>query len=219
MGDQGAHLDVRGGLYNVVYDLTHVTRNFHNSIHGREGRFMFDIVDCNSFTGSWGWDLTSTAGSWHGERTSFDAPMAPSTTVSIYNMHAKSNVVAFVGPLTRMGISGFNNLGYYTVNTPAACGAKYQANSRCRSFDHGARDGVAGECWLSSADRASAGHAYKVCPLYDYYMYELAPAAGADKKYGTRNTLVMSSSGARSSQVDGVEMAGVYDAHDGTGTR
>jgi hypothetical protein len=67
-----------------------------------------------------------------------------------------------------------------------------------------------------SADRASAGHAYKVWPPYDHY--ELAAAAGVDKTDDTRNTLVISSSGTWSSQVNGVEMAGVYDAHDGTGT-
>merc|ERR1711935_690046 len=39
----------------------------------------------------------------------------------------------------------------------------------CSSFDYGARENVEGECWLSTADRNSAGSAYTEWVHYDYY--------------------------------------------------
>jgi len=76
---------------------------------------------------------------------------------------------AFEGPFSRMGISGFNDLGSSLVASPGECAARCLRNARCRSFDYGARQNVAGECWLSTANRESVGPAYTVWELYDYY--------------------------------------------------
>mmetsp|Transcript_68289 Transcript_68289/g.177356 ORF Transcript_68289/g.177356 Transcript_68289/m.177356 type:complete len:562 (-) Transcript_68289:191-1876(-) len=79
----------------------------------------------------------------------------------------------FLGPFVGMGISGYNDLGSSKVSSPQACADKCQRDSRCRSFDYGARNGdrerVKGECWLSTANRESAGAAYRAWSLYDYY--------------------------------------------------
>jgi len=75
----------------------------------------------------------------------------------------------FLGPFEMMGISGYNDLGRHTVAEPAQCAAHCRRDSRCRSFDFGARGRVAGECWLSTANRDSARSAYTRWPLYDYY--------------------------------------------------
>jgi len=60
-------------------------------------------------------------------------------------------------------------LGYYMLSSPGECAKKCRDHSECRSFDWGARSQVRGECWLSTANRASAGGYYTSWPLYDYY--------------------------------------------------
>lgn len=79
-----------------------------------------------------------------------------------------------MGPFERMGISSHNDLGSFQVGSPAECGARCLRNPDCRSFDYGARDRVTGECWLSTATRASAAEgAYESWPSYDYYERDL----------------------------------------------
>jgi hypothetical protein len=80
-----------------------------------------------------------------------------------------SNLTGFVGPFIAMGISGYNDLGVTKGVTVETCLESCRANSQCRSIDYGARDKVIGECWLSTANRESAGDAYTTWPLYDYY--------------------------------------------------
>merc|ERR1719491_776613 len=75
----------------------------------------------------------------------------------------------FKGPFEAMGISGHNDLGASKVSTAEECAVKCRKLSNCRSFDLGVRGKVAGECWLSTANRASAGSAYTAWALYDYY--------------------------------------------------
>jgi hypothetical protein len=70
-----------------------------------------------------------------------------------------------------MGITGFNDLGQTVETGPAACAAKCLANPACRSFDWNT---VAHECWLSTADRSSAGSAYTAWRDYDYYEIDRA---------------------------------------------
>merc|ERR1719321_1087176 len=55
------------------------------------------------------------------------------------------------------------------VAGPTECATKCLGNARCRSFDYGARGTVKGECWLSTANRASVGSAFSRWELYDYY--------------------------------------------------
>mmetsp|Transcript_120303 Transcript_120303/g.291939 ORF Transcript_120303/g.291939 Transcript_120303/m.291939 type:complete len:113 (+) Transcript_120303:153-491(+) len=68
-----------------------------------------------------------------------------------------------------MGISGYNDLGQFVVRSAAECADRCLGVPRCRSFDHGARENVEGECWLSTASRESAGSAYTSWTNYDYY--------------------------------------------------
>jgi len=74
-----------------------------------------------------------------------------------------------------MGITHHNDFPKQMVRSPNECAELCRKNSACRSFDYGARNYVTGECWMSRANRASAGNAYTRWPLYDYY--ELKPAA------------------------------------------
>jgi hypothetical protein len=68
------------------------------------------------------------------------------------------------------GITGHNDLGRHTVSDPEECASLCRESPLCRSFDYGARQHVTGECWLSTADRASVGSAYSSrWALYDYY--------------------------------------------------
>lgn len=76
---------------------------------------------------------------------------------------------AFLGPFSGMGISGYNDLGQFVVRSAAECADRCLGVPRCRSFDHGARENVEGECWLSTASRESAGSAYTSWTNYDYY--------------------------------------------------
>jgi hypothetical protein len=78
-------------------------------------------------------------------------------------------VEGFDGPFIGMGISGHNDFAAMSVNNPAECGEACTQTAGCRSFDYGARGSVAGECWLSLADRDSAGSAYESWGLYNYY--------------------------------------------------
>jgi hypothetical protein len=75
----------------------------------------------------------------------------------------------FVGPFEGMGITEFNDLGSALVSSPSECASRCASLAGCNSFDWGARGEVRGQCWLSSADRDSAGDAYTSWPLYDYY--------------------------------------------------
>eukprot|EP00931_Biecheleriopsis_adriatica_P072132 TRINITY_DN4617_c0_g1_i5.p1 TRINITY_DN4617_c0_g1~~TRINITY_DN4617_c0_g1_i5.p1 ORF type:complete len:248 (-),score=34.16 TRINITY_DN4617_c0_g1_i5:91-834(-) len=90
----------------------------------------------------------------------------------------------FLGPFQGMGISGYNDLGSFNVNDPSKCAELCRKTSGCNSFDYGARGSVLGECWLSTATRASAGSAYTEWQQYDYYevkgssILETAAAAG-----------------------------------------
>merc|ERR1719247_2841522 len=76
---------------------------------------------------------------------------------------------SFEGPFERMGITDENHFGKMKVNSPMECAKLCMAKSDCRSFDYGARGHVAGECWLSRANRKSAGNLYTRWEAYDYY--------------------------------------------------
>merc|ERR1712083_221746 len=78
-------------------------------------------------------------------------------------------VDGFEGPFSGMGISGYNDLGKHMVGGPAECADLCLDTALCSSFDYGARGNVEGECWLSTADRNSAGSAYTEWVYYDYY--------------------------------------------------
>eukprot|EP00928_Gymnodinium_smaydae_P007819 TRINITY_DN1279_c0_g2_i3.p1 TRINITY_DN1279_c0_g2~~TRINITY_DN1279_c0_g2_i3.p1 ORF type:complete len:756 (+),score=115.66 TRINITY_DN1279_c0_g2_i3:69-2336(+) len=93
----------------------------------------------------------------------------------------------FLGPFTGMGISGYNDLGFSSVSTPEECARKCAQDSRCKSFDYGARGNVAGECWLSTANRESAGSAYTQWNLYDYYERSAVIDAGLDANSGVKD--------------------------------
>lgn len=88
----------------------------------------------------------------------------------------------FQGPFVGMGITGYNDLGRHLVSAALECAEKCAGTQRCRSFDYGARGSVRGECWLSTADRASAGLAYTSWGKYDYYERDFessaSPSAG-----------------------------------------
>lgn len=80
-----------------------------------------------------------------------------------------TNLTGFVGPFVAMGITGYNDLGSKRGVTVGTCLELCRQNPKCRSIDYGARDKVMGECWLSTANRESAGDAYSPWTLYDYY--------------------------------------------------
>jgi len=93
-----------------------------------------------------------------------------SDTTTNRPLNSGDNVMTmFVGPFAQMGISGHNDLGLHHVSTPAECAHHCSRDARCKSFDYGARGHVSGECWLSTANRHSAGHAYTRWEHYDYY--------------------------------------------------
>jgi hypothetical protein len=75
----------------------------------------------------------------------------------------------FDGPFVGMGITGHNDFEMLSVNSPDDCADACTKTAECRSFDYGARGSVAGECWLSLADRKSAGNAYRRWEHYNYY--------------------------------------------------
>lgn len=109
-----------------------------------------------------------TQGSW--------LPSVGSTNCSFSStssMTGGGSLGSFMGPFKHMGISAWNDLEASHVHSPHECGRKCLADSRCRSFDYGARRHVTGECWLSTADRELAGSAYTHWQDYDYY--ELDP--------------------------------------------
>lgn len=83
----------------------------------------------------------------------------------------------FDGPFVGMGITGHNDFGMMEVSKPVECAEECAKTPGCISFDYGAREKTLGECWLSLADRKSAGHAYTSWRLYDYY--ELKPEGEA----------------------------------------
>jgi len=95
----------------------------------------------------------------------------------------------FNGPFVGMGISGHNDFAMIRVNMPAECADACKKTANCRSFDYGARGQVIGECWLSLADRKSAGNAYESWELYDYYeIEETSPDAATTKATGNPET-------------------------------
>jgi len=86
--------------------------------------------------------------------------------------------MAFLGPFEGHGISGHNDLDNRVGTTSQECAELCAAHAHCQSFDYGARGMVSGECWLSTANRGTAGHAYTGhWHLYDYY--EKPPHAAA----------------------------------------
>jgi hypothetical protein len=97
----------------------------------------------------------------------YTAPMESSTVMnSPTGMNA---ITSFEGPFEGMGISGWNDLEMSNVEGPANCATKCLRDPRCLSFDYGARGSVKGECWLSTANRASVGSAFSSWEMYDYY--------------------------------------------------
>eukprot|EP01051_Picozoa_sp_SAG22_P004619 SAG22_NODE_252_length_13679_cov_74.486524_5_plen_449_part_00 len=192
-GQAGSYLGVWGALSEIGWTdgaPNTVAGRFRNG--GRDGFFSWTFGDtadgCNSFTGQWGRgsaDSAPVVGRWNGHRTSTSAPMAPppppppalapsppappAAGPAASTSTSTSGVDGFAGPFVGMGISGFNDLGHTRAAGPAECARHCAALAACRSFDWGARGQVRGECWLSSADRQSAGHAYRAWQLYDYY--------------------------------------------------
>jgi hypothetical protein len=84
-----------------------------------------------------------------------------------------------------------------------------------RSFDWGARGSVAGECWLSTADRASAGDAYTAWGSYDYY--EVDASAGAAGGAKDLVATLVSMPGTFSTLVAAVTAAGLAPTLSGPG--
>ena len=159
-GREGSYIGVWGALSQIEWSSTPnvVVGQFHNADLNANGHFSWTLDnDCNSFTGEYGWDGQPTSGRWDGIRILSSAVASTNT------------VPGFVGPFEGMGISGFNDLGNAPAFGPTECAGRCADLEACRSFDWGARDGVRGECWLSTANRASAGNAYTHWPLYDYY--------------------------------------------------
>lgn len=109
-------------------------------------------------------------------------------TAPASNAQPASSVEGILGPFVGMGISGYNDFGRASASSAAACTAKCLQEPKCRSVDYGARGNVAGECWLSTADRASVGAAYRAWDLYDYYERDSSmsglTASGGDQVSG-----------------------------------
>ena len=166
-GQQGSYLGIWGDISEIEWSHPNVVvGRFHNGELGRDGHFSWTVDgDCNSFTGQYGWAGEPASGRWDGHRVS------SSTTMSAGGMQG------FAGPFEGMGISGYNDLGSAPASGPAECAGRCANHAACRSFDWGAREHVHGECWLSTANRASAGDAYSQWPLYDYYEKVPAPHA------------------------------------------
>jgi hypothetical protein len=159
-GHQGSYMGVWGAISQIEWSSTPnvVVGQFHNADLNADGHFSWTLDDdCDSFTGEYGWDGQPASGRWDGNRISSSAAASTNT------------VPGFVGPFEGMGISGFNDLGNAPAHGPTECAGRCADLAACQSFDWGARDGVRGECWLSTANRASAGGAYTHWPLYDYY--------------------------------------------------
>lgn len=125
---------------------------------------------------------------------SADATAAAATTTIESSMDVLSR---FARPFTGMGISGWNDLGSSRVSDPKQCAMKCLRIASCKSFDYGARGSVAGECWLSTADRAIAGNAYTAWNLYDYY--ELSTTTGVTASVASSAITGATASGAASS--------------------
>lgn len=96
---------------------------------------------------------------------------------SIGSSELLTGTAKFQGPFVGMGITGYNDLGRHLVSNPLECAEKCARTQQCRSFDYGARGSVRGECWLSTADRASAGLAYTPWGKYDYYERDFESSA------------------------------------------
>ena len=185
-GSEGSYLGVWGALSEVEWAGPNVAvGRFRNDEVGREGYFSWTIADeCGAFTGQWGWGTAGddpVSGRWDGHRVSVSAPMAADALGSAAAAGELSEAPppGFVGPFSGMGISGFNDLGHAPAFSPSECASRCASLTACSSFDWGARGEVRGECWLSTADRGSAGHAYVSWPLYDYYEKQQAAAAAA----------------------------------------
>jgi hypothetical protein len=106
-----------------------------------------------------------------------------------------------------MGISGHNDFQMISVNGPAECAAECTKIAECRSFDYGARGQVLGECWLSLADRASAGYAYESWELYNYYEIKGASPNAA--------TTMTADTGLTLSEMSDDDMAAIMGYFDG----
>eukprot|EP00441_Pelagodinium_beii_P047774 CAMPEP_0197621894 /NCGR_PEP_ID=MMETSP1338-20131121/2323_1 /TAXON_ID=43686 ORGANISM="Pelagodinium beii, Strain RCC1491" /NCGR_SAMPLE_ID=MMETSP1338 /ASSEMBLY_ACC=CAM_ASM_000754 /LENGTH=643 /DNA_ID=CAMNT_0043191467 /DNA_START=16 /DNA_END=1947 /DNA_ORIENTATION=- len=104
------------------------------------------------------------------------------TSSETEDMTFKVDEASFEGPFEGMGISGYNDLGLFRVDAPGECAEKCLAMTACKSFDYGAREQVLGECWLSTANRESAGSAYSSWPLYDYYEQSNSGGIGNGKR-------------------------------------
>jgi len=102
-----------------------------------------------------------------GNTARYTAPMESSTVMT--SPTSTNTIKSFEGPFEGMGISGWNDLEMSNVESPTECATKCLGDPRCLSFDYGARGSVKGECWLSTANRASVGSAFSSWELYDYY--------------------------------------------------
>eukprot|EP00927_Polykrikos_kofoidii_P012555 TRINITY_DN15417_c0_g1_i1.p1 TRINITY_DN15417_c0_g1~~TRINITY_DN15417_c0_g1_i1.p1 ORF type:complete len:820 (-),score=106.13 TRINITY_DN15417_c0_g1_i1:42-2501(-) len=92
-----------------------------------------------------------------------DLPSAPSRESD------EKNTTGFFGPMVGKGISGRNDLRWFSNVSIEECLQKCQDNALCRSVDYGARDSMQGRCYLSTSDRESAWGLYEEWPLFDYY--------------------------------------------------
>jgi len=106
--------------------------------------------------------------------------MVPDTSKPAATVNGEDDMAAvmdyFDGPFVGMGITGHNDFARMFVSNPVECAKECAKTAGCNSFDHGARGQVAGECWLSLADRGSVGHAFRSWPLYNYYELKPQPA-------------------------------------------
>ena len=190
-GTEGSYLGVWGALSEIEWTSpTAAVGRFRNVEAGRSGFFSWTFTDrCDTFTGQWGWGTAGApvSGQWSGHRISASAPMAEGAA------GAPRLLPGFVGPFERMGISGFNDLGHSSAFSPGECADRCAAMAACNSFDWGARGHARGECWLSTADRATAGHAFEAWELYDYFEKAPAPADGARSEHPPPTTAAAAS--------------------------
>jgi len=80
----------------------------------------------------------------------------------------RSSLNSFEGPFVAKSIAGLN-VQHRQVHSPAECAQLCLETAGCASFDYGADGTVIGECWLNTANRTSAGSAFRTHRLFDYY--------------------------------------------------
>jgi len=117
-----------------------------------------------------GWLPTAGAGAEASAELCMGLDILSEPTALTMMTGGAQNSAQFAGPFEGYGITGFNDLGGHRVKNPQACTYLCGMTPGCRSVDYGARGAADGECWLSTANRASAGDAYSSnWALYDYY--------------------------------------------------